>query len=223
MKTQFPTGRSGSAFTLIELLVVMAVIAILAALIFPAGAAIKRKATTNRARAELKLTAAAIEAYKGNRSHYPPDNPGNPAINQLYFELIGTTNFTSTIYHTASGEGMTNVSSFFGPKVTGFVNVSRGSGDDEAQSARNYLPGLKPSEFLEVTNGAGGTAVVLGTIIKGPLMLSDTKEKTINPIRYVSTNPTNNPAAYDLWVDIIVGGKTNRVSNWSEKADVVAY
>ena len=40
--------RSRRAFTLIELLVVMAVIAILAAMIFPAGAAIKRKATINR-------------------------------------------------------------------------------------------------------------------------------------------------------------------------------
>ena len=166
--------------------------------------------------------AAAIQSYKGNLAHYPPDNPGNPPVNQLYFELIGTTNFASNVYLTASGEGMTNPSAFYGPGVTGFVNVSRGAGD-EVQSARNYLPGLKPSQFLEVTNGSGGTTVVLGTISKGPFMLSDTSEKTINPFRYVSSSPTNNPASYDLWVDIVVGGKTNRISNWNERADQVYY
>ena len=42
----------------------------------------------------------------------------------------------------------------------------------------------------------------------------------LNPWRYVSSNPTNNPGEFDLWVDIIVGGKTNRICNWSDKPPI---
>jgi hypothetical protein len=38
-----------------------------------------------------------------------------------------------------------------------------------------------------------------------------------NPWRYNSTNPTNNPGRYDLWLDIIIDGKTNRFCNWEKK------
>ena len=48
-----------------------------------------------------------------------------------------------------------------------------------------------------------------------------TGEPEINPWRYNSTNPTNNPGGFDLWVDIYVGGKTQRVSNWSKKPPLV--
>jgi prepilin-type N-terminal cleavage/methylation domain-containing protein len=219
MKTEISRTRRFQAFTLIELLTVIAVIAILAALLFPAAAAFKKSAAIKKARTELLQVALAIESYKGNLNHYPPDNPGNPAVNQLYFELLGTTNFDSGIYLTDAGQGMTNPAGFFGPQVTGFVNISRG-GDDEAQHSKNCLPGLKPSQYLEITNGSGGTATLLGTSTKGPFMLFDSNQNSINPLRYVSTGPTNNPASYDLWVDVILGGKTYRISNWSERADV---
>jgi hypothetical protein len=40
----------------------------------------------------------------------------------------------------------------------------------------------------------------------------------LNPWRYVSSGPTNNPGSYDLWVDLYIGGKTYRLSNWSKEA-----
>ena len=43
----------------------------------------------------------------------------------------------------------------------------------------------------------------------------------LNPWRYVSNNPTNNPGAFDLWVDIVIDGKTNRISNWSTTPQVL--
>jgi prepilin-type N-terminal cleavage/methylation domain-containing protein len=227
MKTQIYMARRLSAFTLVELLVVMAVIAVLAAMLFPAAGAIKKKAAIGKARTELKLAAMAIEKYKGNLSHYPPDNPANPAINQLYYELVGTKRVNNgTEYQVESGASGIRTSDFpgfygLGNKVTGFVNVSDGSGD-EVRTARNCLVGLKPSNYLEVQSG-GGQGTVLGITAKGPFMLSDANGNAINPICYISTGPTNNNTSYDLWVDILVGGKTNRISNWSEKADVVAY
>ena len=224
MKTNRHLSRQRRrAFTLVEMLVVMAVIAVLAAILFPAFGAIKKSGTLKKTRAQLGKVVMAVEAYKQQHGHYPPDNPDNPVVNQLYYELGGT-RLNGTEYQTESGQGNMpagNFSSFFGGgRVTGFVNVSRGGGD-EAQSAKNHLIGIPPSDYLLVTNGVPG--VVLGTTIKGPIMLNDTNNAAINPFRYVSTAASNNPGHFDLWVDIIVGGKTNRISNWSEKAQTVAY
>ena len=49
---------------------------------------------SHRARAELAQIETAIEAYKTKLGFYPPDNPLSPpnwTINQLYYELLGTT------------------------------------------------------------------------------------------------------------------------------------
>ena len=39
----------------------------------------------------------------------------------------------------------------------------------------------------------------------------------INPWRYNSSNPTNNPGAYDLWVQLSISGKTNLICNWNKQ------
>jgi prepilin-type N-terminal cleavage/methylation domain-containing protein len=214
------------AFTLIELLVVIAIIAILASILFPAFSAIKRSGTIKRSQAELKKVALAIEAYKAQLGHYPPENPDNFAVNQLYYELVGTKLVNNgNEYQTETGQGTILTNSFpaffGGNKVAGFVNVTRGGGD-EVQNSKNFVVGLAPAQYLEITtNGVSG--IVLGTTIRGPLMLSDPAQKQINPWRYASGSATNNPGQYDLWVDIVVGGKTNRISNWSEKPQIVFY
>jgi hypothetical protein len=87
--------------------------------------------------------------------------------------------------------------------------------------AKNYLPEIKNSQYLGVSILAGGLRV-LGTIVDGPFMYSGAGGAQINPFRYVSSNPTNNPSSFDLWVDVVVGGKTNRISNWSDKPESTA-
>lgn len=37
-----------------------------------------------------------------------------------------------------------------------------------------------------------------------------------NTWRYNSFNPTNNPDSYDLWAEVVVGGKTNVYGNWRD-------
>ena len=70
-----------------------------------------------------------------------------------------------------------------------------------------------------------GNYTVLGLVVPGPvgpvgsvnnLQLPTTTLPYINPWHYNSANPTNNPDSYDLWIDVIWGGKTNRVNNWSK-------
>jgi len=222
---------SRRAFTLIELLVVIAIIGILAALLFPAGAAIKNKATRNRAQVELDFVANAINSYKSQYGHYPPDNPSNTNtwVGPLYYELRGTTFTDATAtYRTDSGEGtiaVADFAAFFGTPlaVGGFINATKGGGED-APVAKNFLTGIKPAQYLLIRNpNLGPYGLVLGSVIKGPLMLNDgAGGKEINPLRYrISGANRQNSESFDLWVDILVAGKTNRISNWSRIYEVV--
>ncbi len=208
------------AFTLIELLVVMAVIATLAAMIFPATAMVKRNAYIKRVQAQMEAVKSAIETYKENVKVYPPENPGKPELAPLYYELAGTLNAGGTFTTPLGGSISTNqMSGFFGPGVTGFVNVAKGSGD-EVQAAQNCIKNIKPNQYLEVSSGGAGS--LLGVTDVGPLMFTNAvNQKTINPWRYTSNSATNNSGAFDLWVDVKIGNKIYRICNWNDKPIVL--
>ena len=109
------------------------------------------------------------------------------------------------------------------------MNCSRGSGD-EGVPAQDFMKELKPGMY--VTGTVGGKKLILLTSSVQwskdlpPVLAGFTPDDSTvypNPWRYNSSNPTNNPGQFDLWVDILVGGKTNRVSNWSPRPQVVSY
>jgi prepilin-type N-terminal cleavage/methylation domain-containing protein len=209
------------AFTLVEMLVVIAVIATLAAMIFPAFSALKRKAAVQKAQTELKLVASAITDYKRQYGHYPPDHPGNPITNGLYFELLGTVQ-KGLNFETKNGDARilaTDVPIQFGQG--GFVNCAKGGGDDNAQTAKKFLVELKPTQYGEIAPGSN--IRLLACSVKWPDNNSSPVPTSpgLNPWRYVSSNSTNNSGEFDLWVDIIVGGQTNRICNWSDKPLIV--
>jgi len=222
--------RAARAFTLIELLVVLAVIGLLAALTFPALRAAKLSMLRARAKSEMTQIETAIERYKDRFGHYPPDNriSANPdpyALNQLYYELLGTTN-SSGVFQTLDGSAQIadgSLPAVFGPNVTGFLNCAR-TGGDEAVNAVSFLKGLKPGQFLAITNGTSPDPVctVLGANLDGPLVYQNKILAKLNPWRYNSSSPTNNPNSFDLWIDVDAGGKTNRICNWSDRPLVVS-
>jgi prepilin-type N-terminal cleavage/methylation domain-containing protein len=208
-----------AAFTLVELLVVISIMAILAALIFPVTMGINKRKARSRAQAELKKIEVAIEIYKDKRNSYPPDNPMNVVLNQLYYELSGMvlTNATQ-IYGTLDGSSRLPASALpaaFGTtNVVGFVNASQFPAGEESSRVDRCLPTPKGDTIGDL-NGLKLLVCSLGwpsTQIGAPISGS-----TLNPWHYQSTNPTNNPNSYDLWVDVFVGGKTNRICNWSDK------
>lgn len=215
---------SGSrAFSLVELLIVIAIIAILASLVFPITKAVNRTKLRARAKAELTQLETAIESYKARIGVYPPSIPGRPGTNLLYYELVGTTatNVGPLAWYTTLDGGAalnsTDIPSYYLANV-GIVNSARPTGDDERKGGFNFLKGVTPTQ-IGVINSANPNTRVLVCTIKWPFGAGN--QIVINPWRYNSTNPTNNPNTYDLWVDIMIDGKTNRVSNWSREPLVV--
>ncbi len=221
MKTANTLSTFGRrAFTLVEMLVVIAVIAILAAIIFPAFGNIKRRAAIQKAQTELQLVASAITGYKQQYGHYPPDHPANPAVNGLYFELLGTVLKSGSIFETKNGDARISTNDVplrFGQG--GFVNSTRGGGDDNAQTAKKFLVELKPAQYGEIAPGI--RVLVCSVTWPEKFGVGAAGVSLLNPWRYDSSNPTNNSGEFDLWVDIIVGDKTNRISNWSDKPLIV--
>jgi prepilin-type N-terminal cleavage/methylation domain-containing protein len=209
-------------FTLIELLVVIAIIAILAGLLFTAMGGMQQKAMKTRAKAELQTVALAIDAYRSKLGYYPPDNRNNYGVNTLFYELVGCTrvNNNATISTFTPLDGSPPVSSTAlraqtSNLIEGIGNSSTSSSSsDEGRVAQSFLKELKLTQYAD-SNGIRR----LGVAIEGPN--SAMVGNLLTPFRYNSSNPTNNPNSYDLWVDIIVGGKTNRISNWSATPQVL--
>jgi prepilin-type N-terminal cleavage/methylation domain-containing protein len=228
-----------AAFTLTELLIVISVIAILASMTIPLSSVITKKRRFNVAQAELGQMQTAIEAYRAKLGFYPPDNPGNPVLNPLFFELKGTmaTNTgLAAAYVTLDGSSAITTAQLtvlFGG-VRGFMNCSKTiRGGDEATAAINFLKtGLRPIQIGKLIVDPNSKEIIDAILVcsipwanKGDPPISSppaaTQPPFLNPWRYVSSNPTNNAASYDLWVDIAIKGKVYRISNWSRQPQLL--
>jgi len=223
-------SSGAKAFTLIELLVVIAIIAVLAAMLFPAFGIIKAKSAISKAKAERDQVVTAIESYKATHGFYPPDNPADLARSQLFYELLGTKQ-NGVNYETLDGREQIPVASVpaafdpIGLKVGGFVNCTKSGGGDETGVGKNFLSSLKPGQYGFATNG-GVRYGLLTTSVAWPASLGPVAAglpAELNPWRYNHTAPTHNLNSFDLWVDIVVSGKTNRISNWSKDPEIVSY
>ena len=84
-------SESKKAFTLIELLIVVAIIAILAAIAVPNFREAQVRAKVSRAKSDMRSLVTAIEAYRVDTNHYPPD--GNERLptwsKQLPYTKVG--------------------------------------------------------------------------------------------------------------------------------------
>ncbi|MGA2246973.1 MAG: type II secretion system protein [Verrucomicrobiota bacterium] len=216
------------AFTLIELLVVISIMAIMASLTIAVIHGVSIYKYRSVARGELDQIGTAIEAYKAKYGAYPPSN-GNPSgtyaapltnslYPQLYYELCGVTNNGSfyigldsiTAIQNAGGSS-SDVQKAFG--VGGFGNCSKGNGD-EAIVAENFLKELKQARIATV-NDNGVMITNLVTSVGGPdARYQPLGVPNVNPIRYLCPG-LNNPQTYDLWVQLVISGKTNLICNWS--------
>jgi prepilin-type N-terminal cleavage/methylation domain-containing protein len=213
------------AFTLIEMLVVIAVMSILAALIFPVTKAVNRNKLRSRAKAELAQIETAIERYKTKLGYYPPSSRDtNSPVSQLYYELVGTTSSGSgrrqMIFQTL--DGGTRISSedlFLCFGVDGLANSAPATGGDEVQPASSFLKGIAPTQTAFYTNRSGVSAKVLVAPAVWPERqgVRIAGNPRLNPCGYNSSGPKFNVGSYDLWMDLFIDGKTNRICNWSKE------
>ena len=212
--TQFIQQSKSKAFTLIELLVVISIIGVLAGLTVGLTGIATRKSKEARIQTEKTKLINAIENYKSAVGSYPPDHPGFPGRNQLFYELSGTI-FTNNGFMTPNGQGLipaSSLQSLFG--VSGFANSAR------VESDLKFKEEFKASQVQRISQNPA--IDVLAVPVKGPAWWAiPVGSVTVNPWLYVSTNPTNNADRYDLWTEAVVGGKVVRFSNWERDPVVV--
>jgi prepilin-type N-terminal cleavage/methylation domain-containing protein len=210
------------AFTLIELLVVISIIGVLAGLTLGLTGLATRKSKESRIRIEMTKLINDIETYKSNLGFYPPDNrplnlpnaPSLPAPNQLYYELSGTVFRNNQFYVVGGQEPLSPaaIQTLFGS--SGFMNAARIDKD------LKFTAEFKASQVKRIPY-RNQTIDVLAVPTRGPAAVELTAGSVkVNPWLYVSTSATNNPERYDLWTEVIIGGKHMRFSNW-EKDPVV--
>jgi len=223
------------AFTLIELLTVIAIIGALAAMLLAVAGPVKKRQYIFQARAEMERIATAIDRYHATYGFYPPDNHRQETnrllVNQLYYELTGTTNLdvNSPNYQSLNDPSLPKLSGGPGGEVErafgvgGFMNCSKPGGGEDTGTARNFLPDLTSKQYWRppaYTNNNVEVTLLLASVggpdqTYQPLGASDR-----NPWRYNSSSPTNNPGSYDLWVQLVIGGKTNLICNWSKQVQL---
>ncbi len=225
---KFVEKRQSAAFTLMEMLVTIGVIAILAAISVGVISLAKTTSTEKRIEGQLNKLITAIEQYKSKVGFYPPDHQVrsgngqvqftpegrpvvNPVLNPLYYELRGVLVDLNTQSFVAAGDPMEyalttpQVVSWFG--MDGFQNSAR-----DLASIRSTFDGFKPSEIVTVDGSIvgqsprpTGSARLLSVPASWPRKFQDTNplgRTDVNVWRYNSSNPTNNPASFDLWAEI---------------------
>jgi prepilin-type N-terminal cleavage/methylation domain-containing protein len=227
--------RLSPAFTLIELLVVIGIIGLLASLTVGLTSVASKKSKESRVKAELNQLVTAIETYRSVLGFYPPDNPGMPSTNSLFYELSGTVynpappgTFTVAGMGDQIGSDQTKV---FGR--AGFANSQLSLAD------LKYTTEFKPSQYKEARIGSS-ELMVLAVPVKGhtssantyrgnfddirefQLLLPGKDNNPINPWLYdASSRSRHNADGFDLWAEVIIGRNIVRFSNWEREPAII--
>ncbi|HEY1171281.1 MAG TPA: prepilin-type N-terminal cleavage/methylation domain-containing protein [Verrucomicrobiae bacterium] len=223
MKLSQKHGKNRGAFTLIEMLVVIAIIGILAGITFPVVKGVMVKRAKAGAKAQIENLDTLINSYHAQFNSYPLDNPDlslpkRNAVHPLYYELMGSTfNSTMSRYETVSENILENeVRNHF--KQDGLRNVTHDANNPESPKSKTFLESLNSTDVESLRTIDGANIRLLKARVKDVEMnmITNASGSLFNPVRYVSTNPTNNQGRFDLWIEFEVGGNRYRASNWEK-------
>lgn len=205
--------RTMRGFTLVEMLVVLGIIGILSAIVVGAVSQVGPKKMISVTKAKRFELATFIELYKTDLGSYPRDNPANPGTNTLFYELTGVL-FTNNLVTPANAtftsplDSTNNLTSaqlnaVFG--TVGILNVAR--------------PGSRPKSYIKnPVEGHDYRPVRVG--VNTVMLLTPPPAAQKNPAATVTWNydasstRRRNMAGFDLWVELVVKGTTNRYGNW---------
>jgi len=233
--------RRAVAFTLIELLTVIAIISVLAGLLVGLAPIATTRIREARLKGELNDLVTAIESYKAKYGVYPPDsynadkNEVDAVVNPLYYELTGLVVVNSG--DTGYFETVDDATRFLPATAQqyfhrdGFLNAAT-----RDRFRRLFRHTFKASQHASVLRTAGVGAKNAQVLTVGFAADASGKKNSgfawplndarhpqpvptnpgLNPWRYVSTNPTNNPGTFDLWAEVIVRGQKKTYGNWKQ-------
>jgi prepilin-type N-terminal cleavage/methylation domain-containing protein len=197
-----------SAFTLIELLVVIAIMTVLAGLIVALARHASEQKKLSRVTADLAKWSSMIDNYHEKLGFYPPNNPANPygpAVTPLFYELAGAelSGTTYTTLTTRDTIDKATVLAAFG--LNGLVNSATEQGE-----STSFGRNIQAADLIIVTlPGVNAPIKLPGVPVMGPPPYGST-----NTWHYNSVKPEHNPNSYDLWAELLIGGKTNIIGNW---------
>jgi len=181
MKNILPNSRRHRAFTLVELLVVIAIIAILASLLLPVLAAVKRTALKNKAKLEAQGIATAIEGYDSAYGRFP--------VSTNVQNTVGANDFTYG--GSAFANNITPLGSL--PTSFSFYTTNNSEVISILMDITNY-----PNSGLPTAN-AGHQKNPQQTKFLNASMASDTNSPGVGP-DLVYRDPWNNP--YIITMDL---------------------
>ena len=236
-----PAGTEGALACRLAVLLgsLVGLLIVLVTLVFVGGGPKVRNPDLMRARAELHQITTAIESYKSALGRYPPDNQENHLVNQLYYELVGTS-FSSggsgapntNVFLTSGGDvisvvdfakalGRTNTLGQVNRRhpVGHVYNFAGTVGPDRRWPVTNFLRGVSSSGGCQ-TDPATGLRVLVCSFKWPPGVVVPPLSGFVSNYcawRYNSSSPVKNPRSYDLWADLLIDGKTNRLCNWSSE------
>lgn len=237
-KTRRKTGRvqtGRGAFTLIELLAVISIIAVLAGMLVGLAPSAGAKMRESRVRAELAQLVAAIEEYKARYGFYPPDGlhteddlgrgvrrgTPRPELNPLYYELVGMQVIKprdpSGYFQSLDGDETLNsaqVQTYFGRD-----GIANASPERRRILTQNIRASQKRELFPRGTSQPDIDILVIPVPWpkdRPPVINLPNVAPGLNPWRYVSTNPTNNPTSFDLWAEFYRGTNKVVIGNWRQ-------
>jgi prepilin-type N-terminal cleavage/methylation domain-containing protein len=222
-----PANRA-TGFTLVEMLVVIAVMGVLAGLIVGLTSRTSSAARENKIKVMRDQLVTAIEAYHAHFGFYPPDNQRrlpsrefDSLVNPLFYELTGTVvdNVQGHFYSPDFGDVLRSdqLIPFF--NLEGFANAS-----PDPKQVRKFIE-LR-SEQYGLLNQQQPELHVLAVPVRWPTKGTGhlewplarrsefNPEPGLNPWRYISSNPTNNPGRFDLWAEFVDGSTVRMISNW---------
>jgi prepilin-type N-terminal cleavage/methylation domain-containing protein len=193
---------SSRGFTLIELMIVIAIIALLAALVVGLAGGASESSIRKAASGLLATLETAVDGYKADLGFFPPDNlaMGKPNRPPIYYSLRGGIRTVSGDLVMEDNNSITSNQIYSAFGLGGIVNSSPAG---RPKTAKDYLKGLKPGNIKEE---AGVKYVVFPR--KGP-------DGDFNPVRYdASSANRHNLDSYDVWIDVMIGGKQVTIGNW---------